>query len=69
MSGLDFDRADGLRLRLALRDRVRDLVFADVPRVDVLLLRDPGGEDVRVAMLMTLGDRHTSITLHRACLG
>jgi hypothetical protein len=30
-----------------------------LPRVDVLVLRDPGGEDVRVAMVTTLGDRHT----------
>jgi hypothetical protein len=28
-------------------------------RLDVLVLRDPGGEDVRVAMVTTLGDRHT----------
>jgi hypothetical protein len=30
-----------------------------VLRLDVLVLRDPGGEDVRVAMVTTLGDRHT----------
>ncbi|NYD58724.1 hypothetical protein BKA08_002962 [Nocardioides marinisabuli] len=34
-----------------LPDRVED------PFVDVLVLRDPGGEDVRVAMLATLGER------------
>ena len=27
---------------------------------DVLVLRDPGGEDVRVAMPPNVGDRHTS---------
>ncbi|MDO3398038.1 hypothetical protein QWJ41_20105 [Nocardioides sp. SOB44] len=37
-----------------LPDRVED------PFVDVLVLRDPGGEDVRVAMLATLGERLTS---------
>ncbi|GAA5152382.1 hypothetical protein GCM10023340_32610 [Nocardioides marinquilinus] len=44
---------------------------ADPPRVlprlvvDVLLLRDPGGEDVRVAMPPNLGGRHTSLRDHR----
>ena len=41
-------------LRLVLRDRVLEPAF-EVPRADpregVLLLRDPGGEDVRVAMV------------------
>ncbi|WP_235959238.1 hypothetical protein [Nocardioides acrostichi] len=36
---------------------LRDLV--PEPLEDVLVLRDPGGEDVRVAMVATLGDRHT----------
>ena len=31
---------------------------------DVLLLRDPGGEDVRVAMVRRLGHRHSSHTDH-----
>jgi hypothetical protein len=43
------DRDGARRLRLVLRDRVLE-PFADEPLVDVLLLRDPGGEDVRVAM-------------------
>jgi hypothetical protein len=30
----------------------------------LLVLRDAGGEDVRVAMLRSLGERHTSLTLH-----
>jgi len=35
---------------------------------DVLLLRDPGGEDVRVAMVNNLGHSHTSHRDHRiAC--
>jgi hypothetical protein len=35
---------------------------------DVLLLRDPGGEDVRVAMVINLGHSHTSHRDHRgAC--
>ena len=54
----------GLRRGLVLRDRVLEL------DLDVLLLRDPGGEDVRVAMLSTLGVGHTSPMDHRsACLG
>jgi len=28
------------------------------------LFRDPGGEDVRVAMTLNLGDRHTSLMDH-----
>ncbi len=65
----------GLRLELVLRDRVLEplrpvlrvvLVLLDV---DVLLLRDPGGEDVRVAMVTTLRSRHSRHTHHRsACL-
>ena len=46
-----------------LRGRVPELVPLPVLlvlRVDVLVLRDPGGEDVRVAMVTTLGDHHTS---------
>lgn len=37
---------------------------ADDRDEDVLLLRDPGGEDVRVAMLRRLGHRHSSHTHH-----
>ena len=57
--GLRFDVV-GFRLAWlpVLRDRVLGLAFEGVLR-DVLLLREPGGEDVRVAMLRTLGDRHT----------
>ncbi|GAB3195193.1 hypothetical protein GCM10027062_01570 [Nocardioides hungaricus] len=53
----------GLRFGLVLRDRVLEL-----RDVDVLLLRDPGGEDVRVAMVTTLRSRHSRHTHHRgAC--
>jgi len=53
----------GLRFALVLRDRVLD------PLRDVVVLRDPGGEDVRVAMVSTLGARPTRHTHHtRACL-
>jgi hypothetical protein len=49
-----------------LRGRVPVLVVRDLVLLpllpDVLVLRDPGGEDVRVAMLKTLGDR---LTRHR----
>jgi hypothetical protein len=67
-------RLEAERLLLVLRDRVLeplrpldpdrvdpDLLDLDV---DVLLLRDPGGEDVRVAMVTTLGPSHTSHTDH-----
>ena len=36
---------------------------------DVLLLRDPGGEDVRVAMVMNLGQSHTSHRDHTMRVG
>jgi hypothetical protein len=36
----------------------------DLPDFDVPPARDDGGEDVRVAMLTNLRDRHTSHTLH-----
>ena len=48
---------------LVLRDRVLEPFFdraAALPVLDVLELRDPGGEDVRVAMVGTLRPRHTS---------
>jgi hypothetical protein len=54
-----------LRLRVPEPPR---LPFFDLDE-DVLLLRDPGGEDVRVAMLTTLGVRHTSHTHHRSVSG
>jgi len=40
-------------------DRVVDFALDDRD-VDVLLLREPVGEDVRVAMLARLGQRHSS---------
>ena len=43
-------------LPLAPDDRLEEPLFVDL---DVLVLRDPGGEDVRVAMVATLGLRHT----------
>lgn len=62
----------GLRFGLVLRDRVLELRDEELPVlrvVDVLLLRDPGGEDVRVAMVTTLRSRHSRHTHHRsACL-
>jgi hypothetical protein len=50
-----------------LRDRALELLLPvlRVPVVDVLLLRDPGGEDVRVAMLINLIDGHTCHRDHR----
>src|SRR5262245_61465460 len=52
-----------LLLLPVLRDRVldppREPLRLEVLR-DVLELRDPGGEDVRVAMLINLGHSHTS---------
>ncbi|GAA1808434.1 hypothetical protein GCM10009795_062100 [Nocardioides hankookensis] len=65
----------GLRFGLVLRDRVLEplvpglRVVLVVRVLDVLLLRDPGGEDVRVAIVPTLRTGHTSHTHHRsACL-
>ena len=55
-----------------LRDRVLEPLrpVLRVPVVDVLLLRDPGGEDVRVAMVPNVIDRHTCHRDHRnACRG
>jgi hypothetical protein len=58
----------GAGLLLVLRDRVlEDLLpppLAAVER-DVLEFRDPGGEDVRVAMSWTLRESHTSPMDHR----
>ena len=63
-------RGAGRRLRALLRERERGRFF-DVlrerveGRADVLaLLREPGGEDVRVAMVTNLGHRHSSHTDH-----
>jgi hypothetical protein len=59
------DRLAGVRLLLrpVLRDR-EDELFVDRPLDEderaVLELRDPGGEDVRVAMVRSLCERHTS---------
>jgi hypothetical protein len=68
------DEPRGLRLVLevgflpVLRDRVLDALPRPVLLVDedVLLLRDPGGEDVRVAMVINLGHSHTSHRDHRS---
>jgi hypothetical protein len=56
----------GLRLGLVLRVAVLVPVFFAGPREvlvvrveDVLLLRDPGGEDVRVAMCTNLHSSHS----------
>ena len=58
---LDFERLfDEDLLRAWLPD---DRVFEEAER-EVLLLDDAGGEDVRVAMLPNLRDRHTSHRLH-----
>ncbi|GAA1150157.1 hypothetical protein GCM10009606_31080 [Nocardioides aquiterrae] len=55
----------GLRRGLVLRVAVLELF--DVDRVeDVLLLRDPGGEDVRVAIVDTLRRGHSRHTHHRS---
>jgi hypothetical protein len=54
-----------LRERELEPDLLREL---DEP-LDVLLLREPGGEDVRVAMVRNLGHRHTSHTDHTPLTG
>src|SRR3546814_12226533 len=53
--------------RLAWLPVLRGRVLEDAPEpsleeliLDLLLRRDPGGEDVRVALLRTQGARHTS---------
>ena len=63
----------GLRRGLVLRVAVLVPVFFAGPREvlavrveDVLLLRDPGGEDVRVAIVPTLRRGHSSHTDHRS---
>ena len=59
-------RGAGRRLRALLRERVLDLFFVVLrDRVEgLLLLREPGGEDVRVAMVTNLSHRHSSHTHH-----
>ena len=64
-----FDAAGFRRAWLVPDDRVREveppLVGAFFgPAEDVLLLRDPGGEDVRVAMFRSVHTSHTSHRLH-----
>ncbi|GAB3763352.1 hypothetical protein GCM10027600_08770 [Nocardioides ginsengisegetis] len=51
-----------------LRDRVLEVPRAGLfdPVEDVLLLRDPGGEDVRVAMVSTVIDGPTRHRDHRS---
>jgi hypothetical protein len=69
LRGLFRDVLEPLRV---LRDRVLEPLrpfLLDLDE-DVLLLRDPGGEDVRVAMVINLGHSHTSHRDHRvACRG
>src|SRR5688572_3227456 len=50
---------------LVLRDRVLEPLVVRLDP-DVLELRDPGGEDVRVAMVRTLRPRHTRHRDHRS---
>src|SRR3954447_13169010 len=61
----------GRRLRALLRERVLALFFVVLrDRVEgLLLLREPGGEDVRVAMVTNLSHRHSSHTHHTPGLG
>jgi hypothetical protein len=79
LAAADRDLGAGLRAlelrELVLRDRVLEPLRPEPRELlpdldeDVLLLRDPGGEDVRVAMVTTLGGRHTSPRDHTsACL-
>ncbi|CAA9390286.1 MAG: hypothetical protein AVDCRST_MAG06-1528 [uncultured Nocardioides sp.] len=58
---LEAPRLEVLRDRvLAFRAVDPDRDIAVDPLLDVLELRDPGGEDVRVAMVATLRPSHTS---------
>jgi hypothetical protein len=69
------DRRAGVRVLffVVLRDRevgVLRLFAAFEALGDAALLREPGGEDVRVAMVRNLGQRHSSHTDHtRRALG
>ena len=56
LAALEVVLVEVLRGRVPVLVPLRLLVL----RLDVLVLRDPGGEDVRVAMVTTLGDHHTS---------
>ena len=64
-------RTPGSGARAALLDELRDRLEPDLldRDEDVLLLRDPGGEDVRVAMVMNLGQSHTSHRDHTMRVG
>ncbi len=65
----DRRRLVGAGLRVVPRDRVLEPAppdRRDRPEEDVLLLREPGGEDVRVAMTPNVCHRHSSHTDHRA---
>ena len=54
-----------LLVERVLRDWLPDdRVFEEAEREDALLFDDAGGEDVRVAMVSRVGERHTSPTLH-----
>ena len=54
-----------------LRDRVLEPLRPELldPVEDVLLLRDPGGEDVRVAMVINVIQSHTSHRDHSERVG
>jgi len=56
----------GRFLLVALRERELAVFFTPEREEELVLLRDPGGEDVRVAMTPNLGDRHSSPTDHTA---
>ena len=58
---VDFDRPLPADVE---RDRLPDDRVFDEPDLDVRLLDDAGGEDVRVAMVANLGDRHTRHSFH-----
>jgi hypothetical protein len=55
-------REDARERFFVLRERELepDLLRELEELLDVLLLREPGGEDVRVAMVRNLGHRHSS---------
>src|SRR5215207_6096304 len=46
-----------------------DRPLLDRPEADVLVLRDPGGEDVRVAMAPNVGHRHSRHMHHKLVSG
>jgi hypothetical protein len=53
-------------LLVVLRERELVVFFAPEREEELVLLRDPGGEDVRVAMTPNLGDRPTCLRDHTA---